>query len=63
MSIIPFVGSKKSSLKVWLVGCLSRGLDVARSVVKSVFEFEVLVRRKSPKTFQNSPFLGMSRFE
>ena len=50
---------KKSSLKVWHVGCLSRGLGVARSVVKTVFEFEVPVERKRPKTYKNRPFNGL----
>ena len=51
---------KKSSLKVWHVGCLSRGLGVARSVVKTVFEFEVPVQRKRPKTCKNRSFNGLA---
>ena len=39
--------------EIWHVGCLSRVLDVARSVEKTVFKFEVPLERKSPKTYQN----------
>ena len=40
---------KRSSLKVWNVRSLFRGLGVARSIVKSVFEFKDPVRRKAKK--------------
>ena len=47
---------EKSLFKHRHVGCLSRGFGVARSVVKSVFLFEVPVQRKSPKTTQMVTF-------
>ena len=42
---------EKSLLKHRHVGCLSRGFGVARIGVESIFEFEVPVKRKIPKTF------------
>ena len=47
---------KKSSLKVWHDGCLSRGLGVARNVMSSVFEFKVPVRKKAPRRHKSAPF-------
>ena len=44
------------------VGCLSRGFGVARSVVKSVFDFEVPLRRKLPKTTQIVTLPGKGYF-
>ena len=52
--MLPMVAMGISSLKYRHVGCLSRGLGVARSAVKSMSYFEVPERRKSPKTLKNS---------
>ena len=56
---------KKSSWKLWLDGCLSRGLGVVRNVVNSIFESKVPVRRKclpqdiNLHLFQNKIFFGL----